>query len=126
MSSDAYAVLGVLAPLRLRVENPATPMPPRLRHAAGISVANLAKRLGEVEVRITLNNIRPRSWRPWPQEAEVVSLSRGQGYSERVIFSRYRVHLGGPRACALRQMRLCQLFLSSAEAREPPIQDRWR
>jgi hypothetical protein len=41
--ADACAVLCVLAPLRLRVENLATPMQPRLCHTAGFHVANLAK-----------------------------------------------------------------------------------
>ena len=46
--------------------------------------------------------------------------------SERAIFSHHRVHLGGYHAFARHQIRLRQLFVSSAEAREPPMQDRWR
>ncbi|MDB5342638.1 MAG: hypothetical protein JWP89_1015 [Schlesneria sp.] len=45
-------------------------MRPRLCHALSrFPVANLAKRVGEVDVRTTSNDLRPRSWRPWPQKS---------------------------------------------------------
>ncbi len=50
-----------------------------------------------------------------------------RGVSSRCVsFPRHRVHLGGSRAFALRQVGAVSTSSGSAEAREPPTQGRWR